>query len=140
MQLGAHAAFDCRISQLPGTEVVVDYFSWRAEDAHRNALNAHCYWTLREEGQSAAQATSALIGMSVADKNELLFQRAGVNFNDLPLWHRRGVGVYWKTEEAEDQDAQTAAVRRVPRRSLFRDLELPMREVYREFVSSLLGS
>ena len=50
LQLGAVAAFDARISQLPSAQLVVDYFRWRAEDAHRNALNAHCYWLLRGQG------------------------------------------------------------------------------------------
>jgi hypothetical protein len=36
--LGAVAVFDCRISQLPTVELVIDYFRWRNEDAHRNAL------------------------------------------------------------------------------------------------------
>ncbi len=39
--LGAIASFDCRISQLPNAGLVVDYFRWRKEDPHRNALNAH---------------------------------------------------------------------------------------------------
>jgi len=30
--------------------------------------------------------------MSIAGKNELLFQH-GVNFNDLPLWQKRGIGL-----------------------------------------------
>ena len=46
--LGRAASFDCRLSQLPSTELVVDYFRWRNEDAARNALNAWCYWTLRK--------------------------------------------------------------------------------------------
>ena len=46
--LGDVAAFDCRISQLPQIGDVVDYFRWRSEDAHRNALNGHCYWMLRQ--------------------------------------------------------------------------------------------
>ena len=44
--LGSVATFDCRISQLPGAALVVDYFRWRNEDACRNALSAYCYWTL----------------------------------------------------------------------------------------------
>lgn len=51
--LGSPAAFDCRIIQLPNENLVVDYFRWRNEDAHRNALNAHCYWALRKEGLDA---------------------------------------------------------------------------------------
>src|ERR1700676_3479767 len=80
--LGALASFDCRISQLPSLELVVDYFRWRSEDAHRNALNAHCNCLLRKQGESVGEATATLKGMSVAHKNELLFRR-GVNFNDL---------------------------------------------------------
>jgi len=83
--LGDMAAFDCRISQLPTEDLVVDYFHWRNEDAHRNALNSHCFWTLRKQGQLVSQATQALIKLSVAAKNELLFQN-GINFNDLPNW------------------------------------------------------
>ena len=86
------AAFDCRISQLPNLELVVDYFRWRREDAHRNALNAHGYWLLRKQGAGVGAATDRLKGMSVAQKNELLFREGGVNFN-LPAWQRRGVGV-----------------------------------------------
>ena len=39
--LGAMAVFDCRISQLPTVDLVVDYFRWRNEDAHRN-VRVHC--------------------------------------------------------------------------------------------------
>ncbi|MCP4093807.1 MAG: guanylyltransferase, partial [Planctomycetes bacterium] len=48
--LGDLGAFDCRIIQLPNEDRVIDYFRWRNEDAHRNALNAHCYWALRRQG------------------------------------------------------------------------------------------
>ena len=71
-----------------------DYFLWRQEDAHRNALNAHCYWLLRKEGMDARSATAALEGKSIAYKNELLFSR-GINFDRLPAWQKRGIGVYW---------------------------------------------
>ncbi len=43
LRLGSVVSFDCRISQLPRIDDVVDYFRWRNEDAHRNALNGHCY-------------------------------------------------------------------------------------------------
>jgi tRNA(His) guanylyltransferase len=98
--LGALGAFDCRISQMPTAELVIDYFRWRQEDAHRNALNSHCYWLMRRQGVSVRKATDALIGKSVADKNELLFQN-GINFNDLPNWQKRGIGVYWSAFEKE---------------------------------------
>jgi tRNA(His) 5'-end guanylyltransferase len=92
LQLGAIAVFDARIAQLPSTQLVVDYFRWRAEDAHRNALNAHCYWLLRGQGLDARATDVRIAGLSVAAKNELLFQN-GINFNDLPAWQKRGVGL-----------------------------------------------
>lgn len=71
--LNSPGVFDCRIAQLPTRQNVCDYFRWRQEDAHRNALNGHCYWLLRKQGQSVAAATRTLEGVSVAAKNELLF-------------------------------------------------------------------
>ena len=103
--LGAMACFDCRVSQLPTANDVRDYFRWRQEDAHRNALNAHCYWMLRQAGQDANGATRHLRGMSVAAKNELLFQN-GVNFNDLPAWQKRGAGLMWETYRKEAKNPQ----------------------------------
>ena len=91
---GDIGVFDCRICELPTKDNVVDYFRWRNEDANRNALNAWCYWTLRKNGQDSKTATKAIEGISVAEKNELLFQY-GINFNDLPLWQKRGIGFYF---------------------------------------------
>ena len=137
LALGAHACFDARVCQLPTRELVRDYFRWRSEDAHRNALNAHCYWLQRRQGASATQATARLEGMSVADKNELLFQ-GGLNFNDLPSWQKRGVGVFWATYFKEATNPKTGEEVKAPRRKLQVQLELPLREEYETFVLGLL--
>lgn len=135
--LGDIAAFDCRVSQLPSRDRVVDYFRWRSEDAHRNALNAHCYWALRKEGLTARGATSEIDGKSVADKNELLFER-GINFNALPRWQRRGVGVVWQDYEKQGHNPKTGQGTTSRRRRLETVLELPMRDEYDTFVSDLV--
>ncbi|MBN1922468.1 MAG: guanylyltransferase [Anaerolineae bacterium] len=135
--IGDLACFDCRLSQLPRVEDVVDYFQWRHEDAHRNALNAHCYWALRKQGSSVEEATSRLVGMSVADKNELLFQH-GINFNDLPNWQKRGVGVYWEEVEKPGWNPVTQTQVVAKRRRLKVDLDLPMHDMYGEFVLEIL--
>jgi tRNA(His) 5'-end guanylyltransferase len=136
--LGAMACFDCRISELPSVELVVDYFRWRNEDAHRNALNAHCYWLLRKQGKNVGEATATLKGMSVADKNELLFQN-GVNFNDLPLWQRRGVGLYWEEYDRPAENPVTGEKVLAKRRRIRRDLELPMKDDYSAFLRKMIG-
>ncbi len=135
--LGALAVFDCRISQLPTVNLVVDYFRWRNEDAHRNALNAHGYWVLRKKGQSVTEATAGMKGLSVADKNELLFQN-GVNFNDLPLWQKRGSGVYWEEYERPAENPVTGEKVVARRRRVRHDLELPMKDDYSAFLHKLL--
>ena len=132
-----HACFDSRISELPNVDLVVDYFRWRNEDAHRNALNAHCYWLLRNEGQTVQQATKALERLSVAEKNELLWQR-GINFNNLPLWQRRGIGLYWESYEKTGTNPLTEEVVTATRKRLKKDLELPMSDEYSQFVRSLI--
>ena len=135
--LGAHAAFDCRISLLPNANLVGDYFRWRNEDAHRNALNGWCYWTLRKDGLNVTQATKRLEGMPVSEKNELLFQR-GINFNDVPNWQKRGIGLYWETYCKQAVNRLTGEEVLAQRRRIKIDYELPMRDQYSEFISQLL--
>jgi tRNA(His) guanylyltransferase len=135
--LGSAAVFDCRISQLPSAEYVVDYFRWRGEDARRNALNAHGYWLLRKQGRSVGEATAALEGLSVSGKNELLF-RNGVNFNDLPAWQKRGSGLWWEEYERIASNPITGEAVSARRRRIRRDSELPAKDAYATFLRSLI--
>jgi tRNA(His) guanylyltransferase len=135
--LGDVAAFDCRLSEFPNQDLVVDYFRWRNEDAHRNALNAHCYWRLRKDNFSKNEATNKIEGLSIAEKNELLFQY-GINFNELPNWQKRGVGIYWQIVEKQGFNPKTNETTQVKRRELFTNYELPMRDEYNEFVTDLI--
>lgn len=137
LAMGQMACFDARICPLPTPADVIDYFRWRHEDAHRNALNAHGYWLLRGQGQSAQAATAALAGLSVADKNELLF-RGGIQFNTLPAWHKRGGALYMREETRPGVDPRTGASRPALRRVLHRDLELPVGEAYGAFVRAFV--
>lgn len=135
--LGGIGVFDCRICEFPNRQLVVDYFRWRNEDAHRNALNAHCYWKLRADGQSQQTATKRIEGISTADKNELLFGY-GINFNELPAWQKRGIGVYWKEQPHTGLNPSTGLEVQVVRRKLFADLELPMKAEYENFVLNII--
>ena len=137
VRLGAPAAFDCRISQLPTTEDVVDYFRWRYEDAHRNALNGHCYWLLRGHGLDEKTATQRLQGVSVADRNELLF-RHGINFNDVPAWQKRGIGTLWEDVAYPTVDPRSGAEGTSVRRRLVVRDDLPMKDAYDAFVRGLV--
>ncbi len=137
--LGDLGAFDCRICELPTRALVVDYFRWRMEDASRNALSSHCYWLLRKQGQTMTSATQALEGMSVADKNELLFNN-GINFNTLPNWQKRGVGVFWESYSKVGHNPITQESVMAERRRLTTQLDLPMKDDYARLLGELLDS
>lgn len=135
--LGQPAAFDCRLSELPNEALVVDYFRWRNEDAHRNALNAHCYWMLRKQQLSKTEATRQIEKLSTAEKNELLFSN-GINFNKLPEWQKRGVGLWWSQIEKEGFNPKTKQKTTTLRREIKVDMNLPMKEAYSNFISDLI--
>jgi tRNA(His) guanylyltransferase len=135
--LGGVGAFDCRISELPNKQLVVDYFRWRNEDAHRNALNAHCYWRLRGDQFSQTDATEKIKGLSTANKNELLFGY-GLNFNEFPNWQKRGIGVYWKDFQKEGFNPKTQEKVVVDRRALFVDYDIPMKDDYEAFILGII--
>jgi tRNA(His) guanylyltransferase len=137
LRLGGMACLDCRISQLPNEQLVVDYFRWRQEDATRNALNAHCYWLLRKAGKSVKEAAQFLLGQTTAQKNELLFKH-GINFGKLPNWQKRGVGLYWENYEKPGVNPKTGQATKAVRRRVRTEFDLPMKEAYEEFVRTRL--
>ncbi len=135
--LGDIGVFDCRISQLPTKQNVIDYFRWRNEDAHRNCLNAHCYWLLRDKNYSIKQATDEIKRKSIAFKNELLF-KYGINFNDLPNWQKRGIGFYWIDQEKEGFNPKTKEKTLTFRKELKVDFNLSFGQEYSEMISQLV--
>ena len=137
LQLGQVIAMDCRLVPLPSIEKVKDYFLWRQEDAHRNALNAHCYWMLRKEGVGAQEATAQLDGKSISYKNELLFSR-GINFDKLPAWQKRGIGVFWADVEKVGFNPITKQEVLTTRRELTVEYALPLGQQYGDMVASFL--
>lgn len=137
LQLGQVVAMDCRMVPLPSIEKVKDYFLWRQEDAHRNALNAHCYWMLRKEGMDAQEATAQLDGKSISYKNELLFSR-GINFDKLPAWQKRGIGVFWADVEKTGFNPITKQEVLTTRRELTVEYDLPLGQQYGDMVAALL--
>lgn len=135
--MGAPGVFDCRIIPLPTDDFVVDYFRWRAEDAHRNSLSAWCYWTLRKNGLSAADATRGVQGLSVADKNNLLFEH-GINYNDLPAWQKRGVGFRYRMVASSSVNPVSREAVEKLRRKLSVEMVLPLGVEYESMLRHML--
>lgn len=134
---GAAAHFDSRVWLGTSDANVVDYFRWRQADATRCALNGWCYWTLRKAGKSVAEATAVLKKQTAAFKNELLFQH-GINFNDVPAWQRRGVGLYWESYEKEGYNPKRKEKVTATRRRIKTDSDLPIKEEYGRFIRRII--
>lgn len=130
------ATFDSRIWIGASLDRVIDYFSWRQTDTWRNALQGYCYWKLREK-HSAREATSIMRNKSTSAINETLF-KLGVNINDTTTWHRRGTALYWETYSKEGYNPQKNEAVLAFRRRIKFDEELPMRQAYRNFLTTLI--
>jgi tRNA(His) 5'-end guanylyltransferase len=131
--------FDSRVWLGAKKSLVVDYFRWRQTDATRCALNGWCYWTLRKDGKSVAEATALLEQKSVAFKNELLFQH-GINFNDLPAWQRRGAGLYWEQYQKEGYNPKEQRKVTCVRRRIKVDRDLPIKEDYAKLLRTVMSA
>lgn len=138
MHTGKAAVFDCRLVPLPTVENVVDYYRWRQEDAHRNSLNSHCYWAMRKEGVSAADAERRLSGISNSEKNEILLER-GINYNNLPLWQKRGVGMYYRNETREGFNPVTKETTSYTRRALHVEMDLSIGQEYSSLIETIVN-
>jgi tRNA(His) guanylyltransferase len=67
----------------------------------------------------------------------LLYQN-GVNFNDHPLWQKRGSGLYWEEYERLAENPVTGEKVVAMRKRVRRNLELPMKDDYSAFLYKLL--
>ncbi|KAF5871719.1 putative trna guanylyltransferase protein, partial [Botrytis fragariae] len=114
MQLTAPLpSFDGRAVQYPSVQNLRDYMSWRQVDCHINNLYNTTFWTLIQKGGFDAKgAEKELAGSLAADKNEILFSRFGINYNNEPEIYKKGSVVFRDYElvepgasEAVDEDS-----------------------------------
>lgn len=82
---GDLACFDARAFTTPTVQEAYHAVLWRQQDCTKNAISmaAHALFP----GQSGQKK---LHGLSGAQKQELMFQEKGVNFNDYPAFFKRG--------------------------------------------------
>lgn len=90
--------FDGRVVLYPSDENLIDYMKWRQADVHINNLYNTSFWTLVQQGElTVSQAEKRLCGTVSADKNEILFNEFGINYNNEPEIFKRGTLLLWKT-------------------------------------------
>jgi len=135
-QTGYLCSFDCRISHLPSVENVLEYFLWRQNDSHRNALNGYCYWTLRKKLNSR-DATKYMEKLPSNLKHDLLTEN-GINYNNILNWHKTGTGVYFKNTEVNGFNPVKKENILTVRRKIFEDKNLPFGEKYSFLIKNLI--
>lgn len=90
-----YPSFDGRAVAYPTLKNLRDYLCWRQADCHINNLYNTTFWTLVEKGgMSRPAAERELSGTFSADKNEILFARFGINYNEEPAIFRKGSVVF----------------------------------------------
>lgn len=93
-------SFDARIVLYPSDENMRDYLGWRQADTHINNLYNTVFWKLvLEGGRTNREAQEELSGTFSCDKNEILFSKFGINYNNLPEMYRKGTILLRKNVE-----------------------------------------
>jgi len=84
--------FDCRVWQVPTVREVYLNYLWREQDATKNSISmaAHHYFSHK-----------SLQGKTGNEKQQMLMTEKGVNWNDYPVFFKRGTYVQRKQFEVE---------------------------------------
>ncbi|KAK5583596.1 hypothetical protein RB653_005194 [Dictyostelium firmibasis] len=107
--------FDSRCVLYPTDENIKDYLSWRQADTHINNLYNTCYWALvLKAGKTPIEAENELRGTFSDGKNEMLFSRFNINYNNLPAEYRKGSVIFKKmVQETNEENGVTKSKKRL---------------------------
>jgi tRNA(His) guanylyltransferase len=87
--------FDGRAVCYPSTGNLRDYLSWRQVDCHINNLYNTTFWAMRlKGGLEAREVETQLSGTLASDKNEILWAKYGINYNNEEEMYRKGSVVF----------------------------------------------
>lgn len=101
-------SFDGRVIQYPTVQNLKDYMSWRQVDCHINNLYNTTFWALVQlGGLDTKSAEKELAGTLSADKNEILFSRFKINYNNEPEIFKKGSVIFHDYELVEPGLDQT---------------------------------
>jgi tRNA(His) guanylyltransferase len=107
------ATFDGRAVCYPSESILRDYLSWRQVDCHINNQYNTCFWKLVESGMSTTEAQDTLKGTTADVKNNLLFEKFNINYNNLPQIFRKGSIVYRKQVEEVGKKENGEVIKRL---------------------------
>jgi tRNA(His) guanylyltransferase len=83
-------SFDARTVCYPTFEVLLDYLRWRQADCHINNLYNTVFWAIVKSGITENEAHQRLKGTTSAQKNQILFEEFGINYNHQPEMFKKG--------------------------------------------------
>lgn len=102
--------FDGRAVCYPNVKILRDYLCWRQVDCHINNLYNTTFWALvNKGGMEAAAAEKALSGTDSKDKNEILFSKFQINYNNEPEIFKKGSVVFRYYEDYQNSVAMQQA-------------------------------
>lgn len=117
------AIFDARAWCVPHEEVL-NVFCWREQDCTRNAI---------ESAGQAYFSHKQLFGKSCNEIQEMLFKEKGINFNDYPVWFKRGVCAIKKPVEITTPDGKV-----ITRNKFCLDYNIPIFHKQPEYIEDLV--
>ncbi|TVY08633.1 tRNA(His) guanylyltransferase Thg1 family protein [Paenibacillus cremeus] len=112
------ATFDSRAWVLPHDEVT-NYFLWRQQDATKNSIS------MVSQAHFSQEVLQGLNGKQLQDK---LFLDKGINWNDLPVWQKRGVCITKQSYFKGDAQRYQWKV----------DLDIPMFSQNRDYINQFV--
>ena len=68
---------------------------------------------------------------------QILFER-GINYNDLPLWQKRGIGMYFRDEQRQGFNPITQEITSCVRHALHVEMELPIGQEYSQLINKII--
>lgn len=99
--------FDGRCVCYPKKKILRDYLSWRQADCHINNLYNTTFWNMvLKGGMSTTDAEQELKGTVSSDKNEILFSRFRINYNNEPQIYRKGTVIYRSYDNDSTESAE----------------------------------
>ncbi|KAI1251704.1 Glucose-responsive transcription factor [Eutypa lata] len=105
-------SFDGRAVCYPTVQNLRDYMSWRQVDCHINNLYNTTFWSLVQLGDMGTKdAEKFLAGTLSADKNEILYSKFNINYNNEADIFKKGSVVFrdYELVEPGTHDAAEAA-------------------------------
>jgi len=97
------ANFDCRVWPMPSMTEVVNNLIWRQRDCTKNSISSAAYYEIgRVLGKGTAR--KMLHNLKQDERQELLFEKAGINWNNYPAEFKRGIVVYRTEVKVETEN------------------------------------